>query len=124
MKTLLNAALLSATLIQPARAQDNLPWIFADCAGRYSAEMEHAWLMRTSEGSGHDAQRKVFASLIEASSTDIPDSALLAHQIQAKQAHAQLIRSATFLKDAKRASFAHNTAETFIRLCQKLLLGG
>ena len=45
MKTFICAGTLSLLGVLPAWSLNSITDVFAGCAGRYSAEMEHAWLM-------------------------------------------------------------------------------
>ena len=115
--------LLSPSALQ-AEAREDLPWIFAACAGRLSAEIEHAWILGDSETANYENQRRAFVSLAEATIPDQGSRALLNHRIEAKLAQARLLTVATFQTDPKRAKFAERMASTHINACRMLLLGG
>lgn len=108
----------------PTAAQDRLPWTFAACAGRYSAEKEHAWLFGTSDAAQHESNHAAFVSLTEATLTPISSAELLHHRIIVKFAHAQLLTQTDFQADRERALIAQRLAASHITTCQKLLLGG
>lgn len=124
MKTLLSAAILSLFSASLAMADLSLAQVFASCAGRYSAEMQHAWLFGATKASEYAERRDVFVSLAEASASDTEGSKLLNDRIEAKYAHAQLLTVAAFQNDRRRANAAMRLAADHIGACQQLLLRG
>lgn len=97
---------------------------FANCAGRYSAEMEHAWLMSDPKAEDFEHRRKGFVSLLEATTTSENAEQVLSHRINSKHAHAALLYSASFDPDAARSEAARGAATRLLEQCNFLLLGG
>ena len=65
LKTLLLAGLCAVSLTAQARADpQRLALTMAGCIGRFSAEMEHAWLMQDARSAVLADQRKAFADHI------------------------------------------------------------
>lgn len=95
---------------------------FATCTGRLSATMEHQWLMRDPAAERTEAQRAAMLSLLDAVMAPDQDRNALAWRIDAKQAHAVLLRRATFNDDAEDAAWALSQAETHLARCTGLLL--
>lgn len=124
MRTLLCAATLSLSTAFGALADVSLAQVFASCAGRYSAEMQHAWLVDGSQAAEFKGKRDVFVSLTEASASNEAVSQLLNNRIEAKHAHAQLLTTAQFQTDRRRANAAMRMASHHISACRQLLLGG
>lgn len=114
-------ALFLSTL--PARAFTDLPPVFADCAGQFSATMEHAWLMQDPRADEFATHREIFLSLLEAVSAE-GDGAMLNRRIAAKAAQASLLQQAAFGTDSDAAHWASERAETQLATCRLLLLGG
>ena len=96
--------------------------MFADCAGRLSAQMEYQWLMRDPSSEQTAAQRAAMLELVEAIMTPDQGRDVLAWRIGAKQAHAVLLTRATFNDDANDAAWALDRAETQLAACTGLLL--
>lgn len=120
------AALLAAppALAMPDRLQDRAV-LFATCAGRYSAAMEHAWLM-----GGDDrpaiAARGLFDDLLDAIRPDVIGDGLsgpeLLHtRITAKFAQARLLQLAAFHTDPATRSGAKAAARRAVSLCETLV---
>ncbi|WP_238365830.1 hypothetical protein [Mesobacterium pallidum] len=107
------------------RAED-LTISFATCTGRFSAAMEHGWLM----GAASDrleAERAAMIHLLEAVTPAglAPEAghALLHRRIEAKFAHARLLQRGTFSTDPAEARRALRLAEIHLSSCRSLLLG-
>ncbi|WP_323042437.1 hypothetical protein [Gemmobacter sp.] len=69
---------------------------FATCAGRLSAVMEHQWL---TDPPSSDRTRDLRARMLDlVAAVEVPDTAplALARRVEAKAAHAALLRLATF----------------------------
>lgn len=97
--------------------------IFATCLGRYSAEMEHDWLV------GEDAEdaqthREMFEMLLfdVAPASGMTGPEILDLRIHAKMAHAQLLQTATFHTDPERKRLARAAVQRAIRPCEMLIL--
>lgn len=130
LKTLLCLCIAVAGSSQPLSAfpdsTTDRALLFANCAGRYSAVMEHAWL----EG-GHDAQaestRQQFIDLLEALQPLALDEgltgpALLNARITAKFAQARMLQLATFERDAQARKRAAAGARRAMLQCNALVL--
>ncbi|WP_172977530.1 hypothetical protein [Roseovarius sp. THAF9] len=99
-----------------------LPEVFAGCTGRFSAELEHAWLLRDPKADLLEARRARFEQMLAAISLADRRSHLLAHRISAKIVHAQILSTAQFSRDPHRARWARRRADAEIRYCQSFLL--
>lgn len=120
--TVLFALIASALPALSAPVAEGPLHIFAACAGRLSATMEHQWLMRDPAAERTEAQRSAMVALVDA--VMVPDRApdVLGWRIDAKRAHAVLLTRATFNADDDDASWALARAETELAACTGLLL--
>jgi hypothetical protein len=96
--------------------------IFATCAGRYSAEVEHRWL------TGRNAdqiskQRRAMIDLVDAVLQPGQGRRVLARRIEAKMAQAALLQRADFNPDPAVSRRALLLAQTALRGCTNLLPG-
>lgn len=123
---LVRALVVSLGLVAPATGQagpgdlSDPVMIFADCAGRFSAEMEHSWLM------GHDPaevtrQRAMMIDLVDAARPADAGPAILATRIEAKFAQAALLQRASFTQDPQQARQARATARAALERCLFLM---
>ncbi|WP_050528800.1 hypothetical protein [Pseudaestuariivita atlantica] len=101
---------------------------FADCAGRYSAEVEHVWLMGGPARDEIMQRRELFAELVQASlpmaeESGITGRQIIAWRVEAKLAHAALLQSATFAGDDAVSDRADRAARGFVTQCDRLILG-
>jgi len=101
---------------------------FAACAGRYSAEMEHDWLLHPSDSPEAEARRDAFLALLDAVTPDalergVPPHLLMATRIEEKAAQAALLQRAAFHVDPLAAETARGAAERRIATCGAWLLG-
>ncbi|MEL6913119.1 MAG: hypothetical protein AAFP13_01330 [Pseudomonadota bacterium] len=115
--------LLSLALLGPmqAAAMEPLHLLFAGCVGRYSAVIEHSWLVGEDPGE-EQAHRLTFLSLYEAT---VPAGAArdaLHHRVASKMAQASLLTVATFHDDPARAAAARRAATAQIGACSRMLL--
>ncbi|MEM6759056.1 MAG: hypothetical protein AAF601_06215 [Pseudomonadota bacterium] len=110
-------------LASQAGATDELSHTFAGCAGRMSAEMEHAWLMGDDPVQA-EAERLSFLSLLEATMQPADGHAVLAHRIESKLAQASLLTIGTFHDDNTRARHARLRSVWHVTQCRDILLGG
>ncbi len=102
---------------------EDLTKTFAYCAGRLSAEVQHAWLMGRSEAEHLEALRDATLALL-GSIVDDPDTGTVLNlRILAKQAHSDLLRDATFHPQRHMAERARRLAELRISACTSFLLG-
>ncbi len=105
-------------------ALDPLIRTFAGCAGRFSAEMEHAWLMSDARAEEHEAYRASFVSLLDAAVGAGEGRSVLRSRVETKMAHAALLTLAEFSMDQDRSRTAQKTAVAHLSACKNLLLGG
>ncbi|TCK99245.1 hypothetical protein BXY66_3746 [Shimia isoporae] len=96
---------------------------FAGCTGRFSAEMEHSWLVADDRAEAFQSERQTFVSILEAA-MNTNHRAVLGHRIQTKHAHASLLAIASFSDDATRARTARLLANDYLEGCRSLILGG
>ena len=119
LKTFLIAVCLSSTM--PAQAEP-LTHIFATCTGRFSAELEHAWLMQDERSSQIENRRRQFIDLLNATVPLDQRRDALNLRIDAKVAHALLLSQAAFSVEADRSEWAVRRARSEIAYCTGLLL--
>ena len=112
------------SLASAAAALDDLTREFAYCTGRYSAELEHAWLMRDPAADDREARRDSFVALLEAVSSEDSAPSVLNHRISAKVAHAALLRRASFAEESDSRDHARALAASLVRSCDGFLLRG
>jgi hypothetical protein len=132
MKTLICFAIWA--LAQPGNlaADSPLHKRFANCAGIFSAQMEHAWLMGNADADRFQHLRQTFTDLTRASlpaSQDTPmatpradEHQILSHQIASKIAHKALLQTATFASDSGQARTAKRTVQSQQGQCTRMLL--
>ncbi|MBJ3763784.1 hypothetical protein ILP92_13585 [Maribius pontilimi] len=107
----------------PAIAGDRpLMAAFATCAGRLSAELEHAWLMRDAGSARIEDRRRHFLSLLDATVPAGRQRDALDLRIRAKAAHAALLAQASFATRADHAQWAQRRARLEITSCAGYLL--
>jgi hypothetical protein len=123
LQTLLGAAALALSA-SPAMAGPLPPLVqtFAGCAGRFSAQMEHEWLMTDPASARTEALRAAMIELVEASMPAGRGREVLAIRIAAKQAHHALLTRATFRPGAQGTNWAAGRAEGEIAACAALLV--
>lgn len=97
-------------------AADDLLRMFADCAGRYSAETEHGWLVNPAGSDALRARRDQFADLA-GTLGDGPQ--VMGWRVAAKAAQRDLLMQATFAGNDK----ASRTALAAREACDRLLPG-
>ncbi|MEM1099938.1 MAG: hypothetical protein AAGH73_00210 [Pseudomonadota bacterium] len=119
MRTLLLA--LAGLAPVEAAAQDPLHLIFAGCIGRYSAAIEHSWVVGEDPGR-FPADRLTFISLYEATVPEGAARAALHHRVASKMAQASLLTVARFHDDPTRAAAAGDAARAQIGACSRMLL--
>ncbi|WP_299605491.1 hypothetical protein [uncultured Tateyamaria sp.] len=123
IKTMCAAFVVMATGITQAAANNDIAFSFAECAGRFSAEMEHAWLLNDPVAQVYEQDRASFVSLTDASLAPGQGRAILGHRVEVKLAHAALLQQASFGTRADRAKTARHVANTHLATCRTLLLG-
>lgn len=123
LKTFIVGLVLAVSVPLPAVAADGIHWIFANCTGRLSAQMEHQWLINDANADRTKAHRAAMLALLEATMPADRGRDVLARRIEAKQAQAVLLTRATFNNDADDAQWALRRAEMEISQCVGMLLG-
>ena len=98
------------------------PRHIASCAGRLSAQMAHEWLMQSDAAEATERHRAHLLDVLAAISGPEAEAALLNLRIEAKAAHAALLRRATFGDDPADRAWATRTAEAHVRVCTAMLL--
>ncbi len=111
-----------ATISTELPAQESLSRAFAECAGRYSAEREHAWLTGHSDIPYLEVRYAAFLSLLEATQHAATVGQHLSYRIDVKVAHATLLKRATFGRDLALAHRAKQLATHHVDKCDTLLL--
>jgi hypothetical protein len=106
-----------------AAMDDDLTKTFAYCAGRLSAEVEHAWLVAGGDADLLEDRRDNMLTLLDSVVGDADAPEVLDLRIHAKQAHARLLRDASFHTDPTTAARARRLAMARIRACSSMLLG-
>ncbi|MGR3795244.1 hypothetical protein [Vannielia sp. SX4] len=121
IKTIALSGLL-AIFSAPAQAEP-LEMTFATCTGRFSALMEHQWLLPHPELEQTTRRRAAMISLLEAVMPPSAGREVLARRIEAKHAQRVLLTRATFNDDSADAHWAATRAEAQIASCAALLTG-
>ncbi|MEP6018958.1 MAG: hypothetical protein ABJ251_10835 [Paracoccaceae bacterium] len=105
-----------------ARAADTLS-LFAQCAGRFSAEMEFAWLIGDQDSEIPKQLRSHFIDMIDAILAPGDGPNVLARRIEAKVAHTALLSRAQFSENPTEIRIAAQTAERDVAFCRAMLTG-
>ena len=102
-------------------AEPSDPYLrFATCAGRYSALMEHHWLMGAPEADQTRANRQGIIDLLDTSPAVGPG--LLARRIEAKHLLARTLQRAEFATSPQDRRIARAGADRAIAECRALVL--
>lgn len=117
---LLLALLVSGHPAPALDMQDRLQ-LFATCAGRLSALMEHQWLFDGPESERTQMQRAAMLDLVAAIMPPGSGRQVLHTRIVAKQAQGALLTRATFNSDPADAAWAADRAAHQITQCTSLL---
>lgn len=125
MITIMRAALLALCLPTPVISEpaDDLVTTFATCTGRFSALMEHQWLMGDARADATQRQRARMETLLFSIMPQDRARQTLARRIEAKFALSTLLTRASFNRDKRDAARATNRMEVQIASCNALLLG-
>ena len=115
-------AMMSTGFATQARATDTVS-LFAQCAGRFSAEMEFAWLIGNHDDETPKRLRSHFVDMIAAILTPGDGPNVLAHRIEAKMAHTALLSRAQFSQNPVEIRIAAQTAERDVAFCRAMLTG-
>jgi len=123
LKSLALCGLVSGLFGLPTlAASSDLTISMAGCAGRFSAELEHAWLMRDAQSAALEDQRAEFLAILDAITSPETKAAVLAHRIETKKAHAELLSLATFGSDVRRSAWAKRQSQHLKKSCAEKLL--
>ncbi len=123
LKTIATLVLCLSIFPKGADAFDNMLDTFAECAGRYSAQLEHQWLMNDPESEQTEAQRAQVLDVLYALMDGEANAArTLKRRLEAKFAHSRLLQRATFNTDAGSALWAEGRSRNEMRRCASLVL--
>lgn len=117
---LLLAVLLPAQTAWALDTQGRL-YLFATCAGRLSALMEHQWLFDGAAADQTQAQRAAMLDLLAAILPSDAGPRVLHTRIVAKQAQQALLTRATFNTNPVDAAWATRQSARLIAECTGLL---
>ncbi len=120
---LLGSALSAAETVTPS----DEALMLSACRGRYSALLEHAWLMQGNIEAVR-MRRNLFAAMQTALLLDAPDRVrlerkLLSFRIAQKRAAANLLNTARFNADKRRAGYALGQITQKLRQCDRVVIG-
>lgn len=118
------AAVLGSASQASAGMSADLAETFAGCVGRFSAELEHAWLMNEPTADDLQGRRLTFISLLEASMPKGNARDILSVRIESKLAHASLLTAATFERNSELSHAAKVSAAAYLSACEMLILDG
>ena len=124
IRTLISSALVIVGLAGAVRANDDLVLVFAGCAGRLSAEMEHAWLVSDARADALQGQRERFVAILQAIMPMDRARETLHHRVEAKLAHSAILTTARFGDDPRLSRLAKQQARVQVQSCQAMLLDG
>ncbi|WP_088625069.1 hypothetical protein [Oceanicola sp. 22II-s10i] len=125
MKTHLAAtalALVSTGAAAMPSTSDDPVLTFAACTGRLSAMMEHQWITDPPASEHTQAQRLRMIALLDAVLDPDRGREVLAHQIEAKMAQAQLLTRSRNDAHPREARIAGSLASREVAACEALLL--
>lgn len=114
-------AALPQVAAQDLSLSDGPVRVFAFCAGRLSALMEHQWL---TDGPASEATRELrdeMLTLVAAVAAPEEVAAVLGWRVEAKAAHAALLSQAAFATDADVARRARMRAANLAADCTSLV---
>lgn len=122
MKTLVLGLALTLAHSGIARADDAQLRIFATCAGRLSAIMEHQWMFDGPASEQTQIHRTHVLDLVAATMQDGQGREVLNWRLSGKRAQNQLLTRATFNDDDVDAAWAAAQATRYERACTAFLL--
>jgi hypothetical protein len=117
--------MLSMVLALPVATRADQPIelrLFAECAGRLSATVEHAWLVGTDD-TALRAQKDGFADLIEALASPNDRVQVMDWRVRAKMDHKRLLSLSVFATEPRLARLATMQAQAHQNRCGAVLLG-
>ena len=97
--------------------------VFATCAGRLSAQMEFEWMFDGPASEVTEARRGTVLEILDAMMPPDGGRTVLNWRIEAKMAHASLLRRSRFANDPRFALRAKRLAARNLATCDALLLG-
>lgn len=117
----------SAVLADETPSPSEEALTLAACRARYTAVLEHAWLMQDNVEAAR-MRRDLFAAMLDAVINAAPDRRqierqLLTFRIRQKRAATDLLMTARFGTDDRRARFALNQIKRQLTLCDRLVIG-
>ncbi len=116
------AVLLTVLFASPVAAEYSLMRDFAACTGRFSAEVEHSWLMQSQEADRKEALYRSMETLL-ASVTSADDAVQArAIRIEYKAAHSHLLLQSAFGWDAEQRAFSGRRAKELLGACSSFML--
>lgn len=101
--------------------------MLATCQARYTAVLEHTWLMRGDPAAAR-MRRDLFAAMLDATVRNAPDTSqlehkLLLHKISQKRAASALLNTAWFGTDPRRSRIALGLITGHLASCDNVLIG-
>lgn len=125
LRTLVLLLIAGLAGARPAPAAESDARLFASCAGRLSALMEHQWLMADPAAERTAAERAAMLSLVAAILPPGPvaEAEALNWRVEAKAAQADLLARARFRHDDATAAQAARRSDDLLGACRALLLG-
>lgn len=101
--------------------------MLAACQARYTAVLEHAWLMQ-GDTEAAAMRRDLFAAMLEAALHDAPDQHrikrhLISFRISQKHAASGLLDTARFGTDRRRSRIALGMISQQLSACDRLVIG-
>ena len=106
LRTCLVAVLALLTMTPGVRSDDDLAMTVAGCVGRFSAEIEFAWLQSDPRSDALSRERARFLSVLDAVQPAGAHDAVMAYRVDAKYAHAALLRRVGFDRDPRQVEAA------------------
>lgn len=102
--------------------------MFSECAGRYSAVVEHDRLFSGIASETAEDRRALFVTLLDAVLPDalaygMPEQQSMSWRIEAKAGHARLLSAAVFGMRKTEATNAREAASRYIANCDRFILG-
>lgn len=95
---------------------------FAACAGRLTAQLEHAWLFASEDSHKIERQRSQVVELLMAVAPSNRGRDILHWRIEARAAHRALLSRASFGASDDDATWAMTLAENYVADCTGFLL--
>lgn len=123
-------ALLAACLLPAGlAAQDVSLQDLAACEARYTAVVQHGWLMQEETTGAAALRRALFAAMAAAlaepaAGAPAPARAALAPKLAERRAMVSLLDASRFAPDARRRAIARGLVARRLRACDGLILPG